>query len=123
MENLEWIRLFKARTKQFAMDVIRFCSKLPNKQPFWVISGQLIRSSTSVASNYRSSCRAQSRPAFISKMSAVEEEADESEFWLEVLDELKTRPNSELARLLKEAGEILAVVVKSKKTVRLGVSS
>jgi four helix bundle protein len=102
----------------FALDVIRFCSTFPRKQPFYVISGQLIRSATSVAANYRSACRAQSMRAFIAKMSIVEEEADESEFWLGMVDRLKTRTHAELERLLVECNAIVAVSVSSKKTAR-----
>jgi four helix bundle protein len=62
----------KDRTKKLALDVIRFCSRLPQKQDFWVISKQLIRSATSVGANYRSACRAKSKLDFIAKLAIVE---------------------------------------------------
>ena len=63
----------KERTRKFALDVIRFCSSLPNTQEFWILNRQLIRCATSVGANYRSSCRAKSRADFIAKLSIVEE--------------------------------------------------
>lgn len=109
---------FKARTKKFALDVIRFTRSLPKGDEFSVIRTQLIRSATSVAANYRSALRAKSRPDFISKLGTVEEEADESLFWLELLSELATRENPELTRLLSEADEIVAIAVSSRKSAR-----
>jgi four helix bundle protein len=79
---------------------------------------QLIRSATSTASNYRASQRAKSRADFVSKMGTVEEEADESLFWLECLKDLATREHSELNRLLKEANELVSIIVTSRKRAR-----
>lgn len=118
MERKEFIAQLQGRMKKFALDVVRFCAKLPNKPEFWVIRTQLIKSATSVAANYRSTCRAQTRAAFLAKMAIVEEEADESEFWLDMLEELKSRPNTELARLRCEAGELLGIAIQSRKTAR-----
>ena len=75
----------KQRTKQFAVDVVRFVQKLPRQQPIDVLGRQLLRSGTSVAANYRAARRARSRKEFLAKMGIVEEEADESSFWLELL--------------------------------------
>ncbi len=108
----------KLRTKRFALDTIKFCSQLPNKAEFQVISRQLIRSATSVAANYRAVCRAKSKPDFINKLSIVEEEADESAFWLEMLAELRNGDKVELARLSDEASQLTAIMVSSKKTAR-----
>jgi four helix bundle protein len=112
MQNL------KERTKQFALDVIRFCRTLPRGEEFTIIKRQLVRAATSVAANYRASQRAKSKADFISKLGTVEEEADESLFWLECLKELATRPNAELERLLKEADELVAIFVSSRCTAR-----
>ncbi|MFC3415484.1 four helix bundle protein [Algoriphagus hitonicola] len=71
------------RTKPFAIDVWYLCQKLPYSREFNSIAGQLIRASTSVAANYRAACRAKSTPDFINKLKIVEEEADESQFFLE----------------------------------------
>jgi four helix bundle protein len=108
----------KLRTKRFALDTIKFCSQLPNKPEFQVISRQLIRSATSVAANYRAVCRAKSKPDFINKLSIVEEEADESAFWLEMFAELRTGDKVELARLSDEVFQLTAIMVSSKKTAR-----
>ena len=108
----------KDRTKRFALDVIHFCNSLPNNAAYRVIKNQLLRSGTSVAANYRAACRAQSRAAFIAKLAIVEEEADESEFWLELLEEIYTNQNPTLIKLKKEASQITAIIVTSKKTAR-----
>ncbi len=108
----------KARTKKFAIDVIRYCRRLPRGEEFTIIKYQLVRAATSTAANYRSSQRAKSRADFISKMGTVEEESDESLFWLECLSELATRRHGELERLLREANELTAMFVSSRKNAR-----
>ena len=108
----------KDRTKRFAIDVIQFCNSLPNDGVYRVVKNQLLRSGTSVAANYRAACRAQSRAAFIAKLAIVEEEADESEFWLELIEEIGTNKNPLLIKLKKEASQITAIIVASKKTAR-----
>ncbi|WP_425637543.1 four helix bundle protein [Algoriphagus yeomjeoni] len=81
---------------------------------------QLIRSSSSVAANYRAVCRAKSKADFINKLKIVEKEADESQFFLEVIDEINTdlELSPEIKRLIKEADELVAIVVASIKTSR-----
>ncbi|MCG3179057.1 MAG: hypothetical protein BIFFINMI_01388 [Phycisphaerae bacterium] len=118
MSKSEFALEFQRRTMRFAVDVIRFSAKLPDRAEFWDIRRQLVRSASSVAANYRAACRAQSRAAFVAKLSIVEEEGDESAFWLEVLDQMKTRENDELKRLHVEVEEIVRIVVKSKKTAK-----
>ena len=108
----------KARTKQFALDVIRYCRTLPDADEFRIIRRQIIRSSTSVAANYRSAQRAKSKPDFVNKLAIAEEEADESLLWLECLGELATREHVELQRLMKEANELVAILTASRKTAR-----
>ena len=108
----------KPRTKKFALDVILFSRKLPRGDEFTVIKRQLIRSATSVAANYRATQRAKSKADFINKMGTAEEEADESLFWLECLAELATSEHAELNRLLKEANELTAILVASRKRAR-----
>ncbi|MBI5775128.1 MAG: four helix bundle protein [Verrucomicrobia bacterium] len=108
----------KARTKRFALDIILFCRKLPKGIEFDVIRRQLIRSATSVAANYRASQRAKSKADFTHKLGTVEEEADESLFWLECLVELATREHDELKRLLNEANELVSIMVASRKKAR-----
>ncbi|KPK91034.1 four helix bundle protein [bacterium SM23_31] len=108
----------KGRTKKFALDVIRFCSSLPKKEEFFIISKQLIKCSTSVGANYRSACRAKSNKDFISKLSIVEEEADESLYWMELLEELGLNNNDEFQRLKNESDQLVSIIVASKKTAR-----
>lgn len=107
----------KERTRKFALDVIRLCAGLPQTQVMRIISGQLIRAATSVAANYRAVCRGKSRADFINKLSTVEEEADESGFWLGILQDLGVK-DPDLPRLLDEASQLTAIMVSSKKTAR-----
>lgn len=107
-------------TKQFAIDVWRLCTKLPHSREFNSYVNQLIRSSSSVAANYRAVTRAKSNPDFINKLKIVEEEGDESQFFLEVIDEINNdlELSPEIKRLIKEADELVAIVVASIKTSR-----
>jgi len=77
----------KKRTQKFAIDIIRFIEKLPPGRSINVLSNQLLRSSTSIGANYRSACKGKSTPYFINKIVIVEEEADESIYWLELMEE------------------------------------
>ena len=108
----------KARTKTFALDIIRFSRKFPRGDEFTIIKRQVIRSATSTAANYRAAQRAKSKADFISKLGTTEEEADETLFWLECLADLATREHAELKRLLKEADELVAIIVASRKRAR-----
>src|SRR2546422_3229638 len=110
----------KDRTKAFALAAIRIVETLPRSQIGRVIGDQLVRSATSVGANYRSACRARSRKDFIAKMGIVEEEADETAFWLELLDECGLAPATRLVPLSREAGELLAITVASIRTARMG---
>ncbi len=106
----------KARTKKFALRVIRLVESLPNTKTANVIGNQLLRSGTSVGANYRAACRAKSTADFISKLSIVEEENDESIYWMELLIESETVKENLLVNLMKEADEILSIIVSSIKT-------
>ena len=108
----------RTRTKQFALRIVRLFGRLPNTSEAQVIGKQLLRSGTSVAANYRAAQRAKSRADFLSKLGTAEEEADESLFWLECLDDLATREHSELKRLMIEADELVAILVASRKRDR-----
>ena len=116
----------KARTKVFALDVVCLCAELPMAPEIGHIRGQLQRSATSVAANYRSACRGKSRADFIAKLGNVEEEADESAFWLEFIRDLQIRRNlkfqegllGELNRLEDEACQLRAITIASRKTAR-----
>lgn len=108
----------KERTKRFALRVIRMTDSLPRRMTAEVLGRQLLRSATSVAANYRAACRAKSRADFISKMGTVEEEADESALWLELIEESAIIPARKLADLHREAGELTAIAVASIRTAR-----
>ena len=106
------------RTRRFAGDVIRFCEALPSREACHVIARQLLRAGTSVGANYRAARRARSRPDFIAKLGIVEEEADETMYWLELLDELGAGDEVDRERLHREANELVAIVVATKRTAR-----
>lgn len=108
----------KKRTKEFALSVIRFVSNLPNKREANIIAHQLLRSATSVGANYRAACRARSKDEFIAKIGIVEEEADESLYWLEILSESRLASGGELDKLIKEADELTAIFVTSRKSAK-----
>ena len=108
----------KQRTRKFALDVIKLVEKLPRDMVNEVLGKQLLRSGTSVAANYRSATRAKSPADFINKMSIVEEEADESVLWADLL-EASGRINPTVAQpVMKEAGELTAIAVASIRTAR-----
>lgn len=107
------------RTKKMALEVIKLSEHLPNKSVGWTFSNQIIRSATSVAANYRAVCRAKSDKDFISKMETVIEEADETLFWLEMIEESKIiNHQSEIINLKKEVNELISIFVASVKTVK-----
>lgn len=108
--------IFKKRTKDYAIEIIKFCRKLPSTREVSIISNQLLRAATSVASNYRAACRARSKKAFYSKMCIVVEEADEVVFWLEIIRDANIHEEKGFQHLIDEGGEILAIVAKSRKT-------
>ena len=108
----------KQRTKEFAKKIITLCRQLPDNREGRLIGNQIFRSGTSIAANYRSTCRARSNADFISKLSIVEEEADETLFWLELIEEMKILDNASIDSLMKENDEIIAIIVSSIKTSR-----
>ena len=108
----------KDRTKAFALRVIRLVEALPTGRTTDVIGRQLLRAGTSVGANYRAACRGKSRKDFVSKLGTVEEECDESLFWMELLVEAGLVPSDRLAALMTEADEILSIIVASRKTAR-----
>jgi four helix bundle protein len=106
------------RTKTYANRVVKLCSALPSNWIARTLGRQLLRSGTSVGANYRAVCRAKSTSDFINKLRIVEEECDESLFWMELLVDNNIIKPTRLAGLMKEANEILAIVVSSAKTAR-----
>ena len=107
------------RTRQLAVRVFKLVNKFPKTQGAKVISYQLLKSSSSEAANYRAACRGKSKADFINKMKIVEEEADESLFWLQFIKEVELIKNDpELDALIKEANELVAIFTKSLKTLK-----
>ncbi len=102
----------------FALRIIRLAGALPRSQASQVIGRQLLRSGTSVGANYRAACRARSRADFAAKLAIVEEEADETLYWLELLLQSGLIRLERLDGLVKEADEIIAIVTASRKTAQ-----
>jgi four helix bundle protein len=108
----------KARTKSFALRIIKLVEALPSNRTADVVGKQLVRSGTSVGANYRAACRAKSNADFMAKMGIVEEEADESAFWLELIVESGLMKEELVKDLLDEADQIVAIMVSSINTAR-----
>jgi four helix bundle protein len=106
----------KRRTKSLGVEIARLVNQLPRSVAGDVLGRQLLRSATSVGANYRAACRAQTRAVFTSKLAIVIEECDEAAYWLELLLELGLVPESEFLRLHREADELTAIFVASRKT-------
>jgi four helix bundle protein len=107
-----------ARTKQFALNCWKFCFKVPKSREYNAFVNQLIRSSSSVGANYRASQRAKSTADFINKLKIVEEEADESVYWLEIFEDVLPEHTEEILSLKAEGKELLAITVASINTAR-----
>jgi four helix bundle protein len=108
----------KFRTKKFAVDCWKICKNIPKSREYDAWARQLIRCSSSVGANYRASQRAKSTADFINKLKIVEEEADESIYWLELFQEVLDPGREEIKNLKQEVNELLAIVVASIKTAR-----
>ncbi len=116
-EKEQFIEQLKKRTKKLAVDVIDLCSTFKNVKASGVVTYQLVKSSTSVGANYRAACRARSKKEFYSKICIVVEEADETEYWLEIIEDARlTSKTEELNRLLAESNEITKIMSKAKDT-------
>ena len=118
IEN-EFVKVFKKRTKKFAIETLKLCDELPyNQNSTRIISNQLGRSASSVAANYRAVCVSRSDREFVSKVSISIEEGDESCFWLEVLDEGDFYADKgKIKSLLDEADRITRVISRSRQTM------
>ncbi len=112
----------KAKTKLYALRVIKLVESLPRNQTAEVIGSQLLRSATSDGANYRAACRAKLTADFVAKMGIVEEEADECLYWMELLIESGLVAQKRLVDLVAESNAIVAIIVRSIKTARRGKS-
>ena len=110
--------ILQARTKKFHLDIIRLCNDFPRSVSGFEIARQVLRSAGSVRANYRASSRAKSKADFINKIQIVIEEADESLYWLEIIEEAQIKPGSETKRLMKEAKELTAIFTATNKTAK-----
>jgi four helix bundle protein len=104
----------KKRTKRFALRILKLVAALPNSVQGRTVGGQLVRAGTSVGSNYRAACRGRSKAEFIAKLGVVEEEADESAFWLELIIEGQLLKAKLVVPLLEEANELTKIMAKSR---------
>jgi four helix bundle protein len=118
IENAMQPQNLQVRTKRFALQVIAFFERLPKDETAKVLGRQLLRSGTSVGANYRAACRAKSKPAFISKLGDVLEEADECGYWLELLTESGKVDADTAAPVLGEANELVAIAIASINTAK-----
>lgn len=108
----------QTRFKVFAIGIIKLVRALPNQKEYWKISDQVIRSGTASAANYRAACRAKSNADFIYKLKIVEEELDETMFWIEIIQSILPKTNDNATVLYKEANELLSITVASIKTMK-----
>lgn len=108
----------KIRTRKFTIEIFNFVDKLPNRRSGNIIGNQLGRSASSVAANYRAACRGRSHAEFVAKIGIVEEEADESTFWLDIIPDTKNATIEEVEPLLKEARELTAIFTAASKTAK-----
>ena len=104
----------KKRTKLFALRVLKLAAALPGTIEGKAIKGQLVRAGTSVGANYRAACRGRSRAEFIAKIGVVEEEADETAFWLELIIEATLLKETQVKSLLNEANELTRIMASSR---------
>jgi four helix bundle protein len=109
---------FRLRSRSFAMGICRLVEELPKNQSLYYLKGQIIRSGTSVAANFRAACRARSSQEYYSKLCIVVEECDETLFWLEFIEETFYLQNEKFKILQKEASELLAVFSSTKRTLK-----
>ena len=110
--------MLRARTKRFALDIVRFWRRIPTTDDARVLGRQLLRSATSVGANYRSACLARSKAEFVARMGLVLEEADETVFWLELLEESGATPAGAATGLRNEALQLTRIFAASLRTAR-----
>jgi four helix bundle protein len=114
LSNTEFNEIWRKRSKEFALKIIALSDELPNKESARVINRQLLRSATSVAANFRAACRGRSKQEYYSKICIVVEEADETQFWLELLQESKLIDEQKIKLYQTEISEIVAITTSIK---------
>jgi four helix bundle protein len=118
MENKEFEEQLKSRMMAFSIGVMRMVEALPKGRVADVVGKQLMRSATSVGANYRAACRGRPKADFVAKLSIAEEEADESQYWLEILASLNQIDREIFGSLHTEACELTAILTSSIKTAK-----
>jgi len=113
----------QSRTKRFALRIIGLYRSLPKSEEARILGKQLLRSGTSIGANYRAACRARSRAEFVAKLGIVLEEADESLFWLDLMQEAGVFPEAKLRDIVHEAKELVSIFVASVRTAKGFTSS
>jgi four helix bundle protein len=116
--NFDFGEKMKLRSKQFCIEVIKYCRTLPKSEEMFIIKRQLIKSATSVAANYRAACRGRSDAEFYAKICIVVEESDESLFWLELIRDLDEIKDESLKKLIFESSELTAIMSKTRSTMK-----
>lgn len=113
----------KERFRQYSVRIIKMVDNIPaNRVSAWAIAKQVVRSGTSPAANYRAACIAKSEKDFLNKLKMVEEELDETLFWLQLMVDVEIFPNEKLAPLIQETNELLNIIVKSIISTRRHLS-
>jgi len=116
-------KVLEQRTKKFHIDIIRLCSDFPKTPAGFEIAKQVLRSAGSVGANYRASARAKSKSDFINKIQIIIEESDESNYWLEIIQESGIKAGEETQRLIKEADELTAIFTSTNKTAKANLKN
>jgi len=121
--NVKDFERLQSRTKRFALRIITLYRSLPKTDEARILGKQLLRSGTSVGANYRAACRARSRAEFVAKLGVVLEEADESAFWLDLMQEAGIFPEEKLHEIIDESNELVSIFVASVRTSKGFTSS
>ncbi len=116
LEKIEFVETLKERFKQFVIRSTKLYQALPKTGEAKIFGNQFLRSSSSSAANYRAACRARSAKEFYAKISIVNEELDESQFWLEIIIDTEILEKKKVENLYNEATELLAIITKARKT-------
>ena len=123
MTNFEFAEMMKARSKAFAVQIIKFYGTLPKSDEARVLGRQVLRSGTAVAANYRAACRAKSKADFVSKLGTVVEETDETTLWLELFEDANVCASQAVRALKSESEELLRIFSSALATARERVKS
>ena len=115
--------ILKQRTKRFSLEIIKLMELIPNTKVGYTIANQIVRSATSVGANYRAACRAKSDKDFLHKILIVEEEADETLYWLELLKEAQILKDSVLDAIMKECNELVAIFTSTGRSVKQRINN